>query len=221
MLCILQSRMSSQRLPGKMMMDFKGRTLLGRVIDRLKMAKKISKIVVATSEDPSDDPILEFCAKENLICYRGSLNNVVNRFLEVVIAEKAMSFVRINGDSPFIDPNLIDQAVSYFELGECDLVTNVGIRTFPKGQSVEVILAKTFVGLCNKLVTDEEREHITKYFYERPESFRIVNFTSGGNFNLINMCVDTAEDREKIEFVLEQTSNKPGCWKDLLLFYQV
>jgi spore coat polysaccharide biosynthesis protein SpsF len=202
------------------MIDLKGRVLLGRVIDRIRMAKKISKIVVATSDDPSDDSIAKFCAEENVMCYRGSLNNVVNRFVEVVIAERALSFVRINGDSPLIDPNLIDQAVSYFELGDCDLVTNVGIRTFPKGQSVEVLLSETFIGLCNELVTDEQREHITKYFYESPECFRIVNFTSGGNFNLFSMCVDTAADRDKIEFVLEQIGNKPGCWKDLLLSYQ-
>jgi spore coat polysaccharide biosynthesis protein SpsF len=219
MLCIIQSRMSSQRLPGKMMMDIGGRVLIGRVIDRVRLSKKVSKIIVATSDHPSDDPIEQFCEVENIICYRGSLNNVAKRFMEIVLAENALSFVRINGDSPLIDPELIDCAISYFELGDNDLVTNVGVRTFPKGQSVEVILTNVFVSLYNELTTNEQREHVTKAFYERPENFRIMNFTSGGNFNSINMCIDTSEDKRNIEVVLKNVGREIGNWKDLSLLF--
>ncbi len=211
--------MSSQRLPGKMMMDIGGRVLIGRVIDRVRLSKKVSKIIVATSDHPSDDPIEQFCEVENIICYRGSLNNVAKRFMEIVLAENALSFVRINGDSPLIDPELIDCAISYFELGDNDLVTNVGVRTFPKGQSVEVILTNVFVSLYNELTTNEQREHVTKAFYERPENFRIMNFTSGGNFNSINMCIDTSEDKRNIEVVLKNVGREIGNWKDLSLLF--
>jgi len=219
MLCILQSRMSSKRLPGKMLMNLEGRVLIGRVIDRLAKAQKISEIVVATSNDPSDDAIEEFCALEKIKCYRGSLNNVSNRFMEVVIAEKVTSFVRINGDSPFMDPSLVDLAISYFDLGNCDLVTNVGIRTFPKGQSVEVILAETFIRECKNVLTEEQKEHVTKFFYDRPDKYRIVNFTSGGDYNSLNMCVDTLEDKFQVEAVLRKLDGDFISWKGLISFF--
>jgi spore coat polysaccharide biosynthesis protein SpsF len=217
MLCIIQSRMSSSRLPGKMMLDIYGRKLLGRVIDRVRLAKLVSKIIVATSIDPSDDPIKKFCDDEAVICYRGSLENVALRFKDIVQFENAESFIRINGDSPLIDPVLIDSAISYFQFSDCDLVTNVGIRTFPKGQSVEVILTKTYIKAYENSTTKEQREHVTKIYYENFDKFRIINFTSGGNFKSINLCIDTLEDKIQIENILKQTENVQIGWKDLLL----
>jgi len=220
MLCILQARLSSRRLPGKMLLDVRGRVLLGRAINRILKARKVSKLIVATSDHQSDQPIVEFCARERIQCSRGSLDDVADRVREIIEREQARAFVRISGDSPLIDPALVDQAIGYFEIGHCDLVTNVLARTFPKGQSVEVILSETFFQTCKSLVTNHHREHVTKIFYENPQMYRIVSFTSGMDLGHVNLCIDTPEDLVKVKSVLEKAENNPGGWQELASIYQ-
>lgn len=220
MLAILQARMSSSRLPGKMMMNIKGEILLQRVINRVSQARKISKIIVATSDHISDKPIVDFCEKLQVLCYKGYLEDVAGRFKQLVISEEAKAFVRINGDSPLIDPELIDRAVGYFELGNCDLVTNVFPRTFPKGQSVEVLLSKTFIKAVKSFTTNEQHEHVTRIYYENPYSFRITNFTSGGEYGNINMSVDTIEDKIKLEEIILSLEGNQEGWETLVKVYQ-
>lgn len=213
MLCVLQCRMSSQRLPGKMLKDVHGRCLLGRVVDRLANSNKITKLIVATSNDESDDAIENFCYYENLNCFRGSLKDVARRFLDVALLEKAPSFIRINGDSPFIDVSIIDYAVSLFEQGEVDLVTNVLKRSFPKGQSVEVILTNTFKTAYHLMTSDLDREHVTKYFYDRVEEFKIVSFSCGMNLGNVNMCIDTIEDHIRAETIIKKFPMELDNWQ--------
>jgi spore coat polysaccharide biosynthesis protein SpsF len=215
MLCIVQSRMSSRRLPGKMMLDVKNRVLLGRVVDRLVEARKISKVVVATSDHESDQAIADFCGRESILCVRGPLDDVVDRFRRVIEQERAHAFVRINGDSPLIDPVLVDRAIGYFEQAECDLVTNVLPRTFPKGQSVEVLLSETFLRTCPALTSAEQREHVTGIYYEDPSAYRIVSFTSGMDLSRMSLSVDTPEDLSKVEAILERSGNRPAGWRGL------
>ena len=197
------------------MLDVKGRTLLGRVIDRLSQAEKLSKIIVATSDHESDHSIAEFCASEAIECIRGSLDDVADRFCQVVRQQCAEAFVRISGDSPLIDPDIVDRAVGYFQEGECDLVTNVLTRSFPKGQSVEVLLSETFIKTCTIIVTKDQREHVTKAYYENPTAFRIVSFSSGMDMGQINLSVDRADDLARVERILERSGNKPGDWRAL------
>jgi spore coat polysaccharide biosynthesis protein SpsF len=212
--------MSSNRLPGKMLMDLNGRVLLGRVLDRLTLSKRISKIVVATSSDNSDDAIDDFCSKENITCYRGSLEDVAGRLKLAAEMEQAPAFVRINGDSPLIDSNLVDYGIDLFGVERVDLVTNVLDRTFPKGQSVEVILYDSFAAAYRKMQTIPEREHVTKFFYNNSRNYKIVSFTSGGEFNHINMCIDTLQDKHFIENVLKKTNNCPGTWESLSINFK-
>jgi spore coat polysaccharide biosynthesis protein SpsF (cytidylyltransferase family) len=220
MLCIVQARMSSRRLPGKAMLDVHGRVLLGRVVDRLKQAERLSRIVVATSDRDDDQPLADFCAGEDIQCVRGPLNDVARRFRQVVEHEGADAFVRISGDSPLIDPVLVDLAVSYFQQGECDLVTNVQPRTFPKGQSVEVLLSEPFIRACEVMTTDSQREHVTRIYYEHPAAYRTLSFTSGMAFGQINLSVDTPEDAVVIEAILERMGNRPGGWREVSTAYQ-
>jgi spore coat polysaccharide biosynthesis protein SpsF (cytidylyltransferase family) len=220
MLCIVQSRMSSRRLPGKPLLDLKGRVLLGRVLDRLGQARRLSRIVVATSECRDDQPIADFCARERIDCVRGSLDDVADRFRAVVERKAADAFVRISGDSPLIDPALVDRAVIHFEQGDCDLVTNVQPRTFPKGQSVEVLLSETFVRACDAMTTDSQREHVTRIYYDRPDAHRIVSFTSGLALGHVNLSVDTPADVAVVDAVLERCGNRPGGWLELVAAHQ-
>ncbi len=215
MLCILQARMSSTRLPSKMLLDLKGRVVIGRVLDRLKQAKKVSKTIVATSDGESDQPLADFCIRENVECVRGSLEDVTGRFRQVVAQEQAEAFVRITGDSPLIDPEIVDRAVGYFEQAECDLVTNVLTRTFPKGQSVEAVLSSTFMRVSQTLMRPDLREHVTKIYHENPTAFRIVGFSSGQDFGQMNLSLDTSEDFARIEAILERAGDRPAGWREL------
>ena len=217
MLCILQARMSSARLPSKMLLQLINRPLLGRTLDRLGHSKTISSIVVATSDSVADEPIADFCAVEGVACFRGSPDNVAERFRQVLEQERAAQFVRISGDSPLIDPALVDQTVRYFWAADCDLATNIVPRTFPKGQSVEVLLTKTFLRVCNGLLTGDQREHVTKFYYENPADFRITSFTSGGDYGKVNLSIDTAQDLARVDAILDRCGNRPGTWSELAL----
>lgn len=212
--------MSSRRLAGKALLDVRGRVLLGRVIDRLRLAQRLSRIIVATSDQADDQAVADFCAGEGIECARGDLEDVTRRFRQVIERERAEAFVRISGDSPLIDPALVDQAVSYFQQGACDLVTNVRPRTFPKGQSVEVLLSKTFLRACESMTTDAQREHVTGIYYERPETYRTVSFTSGMACGELKLTVDTREDLAVIEAVLERSGDRPGGWRAVATAYR-
>jgi spore coat polysaccharide biosynthesis protein SpsF (cytidylyltransferase family) len=217
MLAIVQARQSSARLPGKTLMSIAGRALLGRVIDRLEQALALTKIVVATSTDRSDEPIVDFCAKESIACYRGPLADVAERFRGAAEQEAADSFVRISGDSPLIDPSLVDTAVAHYEAGRCDLVTNVFVRTFPRGQSVEVVRTEA-LEVLRAHMRDDDREHVTRAFYRNAHAFRIVSFTSGVNAGAVNLCIDTADDVSRVERLVGAAPNGAG-WRELLAIY--
>jgi spore coat polysaccharide biosynthesis protein SpsF len=208
---IVQARMSSKRLPGKILKIVDGKPLLLFIVEKLVRCKNFTEFVIATSDHESDDPVESFCKKNNVSYYRGSLNDVASRFNEVSENYQWDAFVRINGDSPLIDPYLIDKGVELFRQGKFDLVTNISPRTFPPGQSVEVVKTQTFKNVYSKITTDEDFEHVTKYFYKNPEKFDIVNFSSNFNYGNIHFTVDTPEDFQQFSAIV--TKMKKPHWE--------
>lgn len=215
MLIVVQARMTSRRLPGKVLMELAGRPTLWWTISRLRAAEEASRLVVATSDHATDDPIVDFCGREGVACHRGPLDQVADRFAAVARAAEADAFVRICGDSPLIDPAIVDQAIALYRDHDCDLVTNVLTRTFPVGQSVEVLRAEPFYRACATM-TDDEREHVTRCYYAAPERFHVVGFTSGMEAGAVRQAVDTAEDFTAIERLIAAAGGKPGGWNELL-----
>ena len=213
MLAIIQARMSSSRLPGKMMMHLAGRPMLAWVCDRVRQASAVSKVLVATSTTSPDDSIEEYCNLNNLAIYRGSLDDVAGRYLAAVEAEDVPAFIRISGDSPLIDPNIIDTGINLFNGGAYDLVTNVQKRTFPKGQSVEVIATSAFKRLCKKTFSAVDREHVTKSFYADDSEFKIKNFRANCNASDIQLSVDTMQDFRMIESIISLSNGSAGGWR--------
>jgi spore coat polysaccharide biosynthesis protein SpsF len=216
MLAIIQARISSRRLPGKVLKNLAEKPMLQWTIERLECSKLLKKIVVATSLDSGDDAVEKFCLAQNIKCHRGPLKNVAQRFAEVATLEKAESFVRINGDSPLIDPEIIDEAVAIFRMTDADLVTNTMVRTFPKGQSVEVLDSGHFFKLCESMTEPEDQEHVTKVFYKNPGKHCIVSFTSGIDAGHAQMSVDTPDDFAVVERLIQMSNGKPEGWKELL-----
>lgn len=215
MLVVISARMSSRRFPSKALSDVAGRTMLGRVVDRTQRSRLVDDVLVATSVELSDDPIVEFCRSEGVACFRGALDDVAGRVLGAVQEVGAPAFVRISGDSPLIDPDLIDQGVEVFSESRPDVATNVFPRTFPHGQSVEVIATVAFEALCRSQTDAHHREHVTSGFYAAPSDWRIVNFVSGDAGPLTSLSVDTADDLDRIVGILQTVGEGPTGWRQL------
>jgi spore coat polysaccharide biosynthesis protein SpsF len=216
MLLIIQARMSSIRLPGKVLMNISGQPMLERVCDRVIQSGAVKKVVIATSSHSSDDPIEQFCCLRDFSYFRGALDDVAGRFLSVIQREGAEEFIRISADSPLIDPKLIDKAVAEYRKGNYDLVTNVLHRTFPKGQSVELIRSSKFRQICADLTDPDDREHVTKAFYRNPSAYNIKNFSAGISAGKFNLSIDTREDFERISTIIKLSSVEANGWLDFV-----
>ena len=205
----VQARMSSRRFPGKVLAALAGRPLIDHVVERCAKAFGPDAVVVATSSDRSDDPLAQHLERQRRQVFRAELDNVVKRFQGCLAAYPCQWFVRISGDSPLIDPELIAR-VAERRLPELDLVTNVQTRTFPPGQSVEVIRAECFARLDSDSLSAEEREHATQVFYRSPGKYRIRNVVSRDpGLAKRSMTVDTPADLAAVEALL-RSGRVPG-----------
>ena len=214
---LIQARMSSARLPGKVLAPMHGRPMLAWLVESLSRCGL--PLALATSIEPSDDPLASFCAESSLPCIRGPLDDVAARFALAVEQLGCDAFVRISADSPLLDPRLVDRAVALFRETKPDLVTNVFPRSYPKGQSVEVLSAMAFGRACGLMSTHSHREHITSLFYERSDEFRLENFSSGEDWGKLQTSVDTPEDfalAERLLAGLDRPHWEYG-WRDLAL----
>jgi spore coat polysaccharide biosynthesis protein SpsF (cytidylyltransferase family) len=219
---IIQARLSSRRLPGKVIRPILGKPLLSWLIDRLERCNPSLPIVVATSRGAEDDPIAEFCAVSGVKCYRGDLEDVASRFAAVVEQRRLDAFVRISGDSPLLDQRLVDHAVRLMQQGNDDLVTNVHPRSFPPGQSVEVVRAAAYRRARAMMTGSEEREHVTKLFYNHPEHFAIRNFHTEDDCRGVHLAIDTEEHFQVIEEMFRRM-DRPVCEyavKELVQLYR-
>jgi len=201
---IVQARMSSQRLLGKVLQEVKGKPILQYIIERLKHCCTIKEFMIATSREKSDDPVEEFCSKKHVSCYRGSLTDVASRFKEILEKERWDAFVRVNGDSPLIDQHLIDMGVNLFIDGNFDLVTNVFPRSYPPGQSVEIVRASTFKNIYSRMNDSDDFEHVTKFYYRNPKEFKIFNFTSLTDYSSVHLSVDTLQDMQVFSSIIKR-----------------
>jgi len=200
MLCILQARMSSKRLPGKSLKLIRGKEVLQLVYDQISKSKYISKIIIATSKHISDDKIVTFCKKRNISVFRGSLNNVASRFYNIIKKKNCEEFVRINGDSPLTSSKIIDKLCRQFLKGKNEIVTNSFPRSFPKGQSVEIIKSSLIKKNINKF-NKYDLEHVSSYFYRNFKKFKIRNIRNKMNQSMYNLSIDTKKDFININLI--------------------
>jgi spore coat polysaccharide biosynthesis protein SpsF len=220
MLCIIQARYSSKRLPGKVLKKIVGISVLERVINQVQKSKKINKIIIATSKHKSDKKIISFCKKNKINCILGPLNNVFKRFYSIIIQEHCKSFVRISADSPLFDYSLIDKAITLFNKNRYDIVTNVFPRTFPKGFSVEVINSKIILNFLLKIKKKKHQEHLTSFFYDNYKKFKIKNFYNKINYSNINLSIDNLSDFIRVKNIIKFCKNKKCGLDYTLLIYK-
>lgn len=195
----IQARMSSARFPGKVLAPVNGIPLIKRIIDTARQLKTINKIVVLTSTELSDDPLAAYLDSINCDLFRGELDNVFNRFQSCLNGYPCDYFVRLNGDSPFLETGIIDALVMSIKDDAYDLISNVFVRTFPKGQSVEIVRSKPFLEVQAESLTEHDKEHVMPYFYNHKDKYNCLFFNSVEDLGHINMCVDTLEDLKNLE----------------------
>ena len=195
MIAIIQARTNSKRFKNKVLETINGKSMIFHVCDKVRKSKKVKKTIVATSLNKSDNNLVKHLKKMNIESFRGDLNNVAERLLKLAKIEKAKYFLRISGDSPLIDYKIIDRACNLLlkYKNKYDLVTNLFPRTFPKGQSVEIIKTSTLEKYINSF-SKNEKEHVTKYFYKNAEKFKIKNFYFNGKKKDIDQSVDLKKD---------------------------
>lgn len=200
MLIIVQARLNSKRFPGKVLTKINGIPLLKYLINNLKKSNNKIKIVIATSKKKTDDPLVKFCTRNKIKFFRGDLNNVASRLLSCAKKFKANYFMRVCGDSPLIRYQIVDRAIRiHKETNQSyDLITNLFPRTFESGQSIEIIRTTS---LSKNLVffSKEQKEHVTKFFYDNHKKFMIKNFKNyRKNTKMLKMSVDQKSDLEAI-----------------------
>lgn len=215
MLAIIQSRYDSSRLPGKALSLLGERSILGRTLDRLKNSDELKSIVVATSDLHTDQTIVEHTKELSTDVFRGPLNDVGTRLLRASQAYDAEAFVRISGDSPFIDWRIVDHAIHLFREAKPDLVSNIFHRTFPKGQSVEIIKTDKLAEICQSHRTEEDKEHVTPYFYKHFNEFRILSFTSGSDSGSLRQCIDNESDFRRSEKLVLSHKTEKMSWQEI------
>ena len=198
MLAIIQARTNSKRFPKKVLHLIKGRPLIQHVIERVKKSKRVTDIIVATSKNKSDNNLVSFLKKNKTKHFRGSLANVASRFLQKTKKKNKKYFIRISGDSPLIWPKIINRAIKLHKKNpKYDLITNIFPRSFPHGQSVEIIKTSILENNIKKM-NKFELEHVTQFFYRNCLEFLIKNFLSTGKNDSIKLAVDTRRDLKNI-----------------------
>jgi spore coat polysaccharide biosynthesis protein SpsF len=202
MLTILQARTSSTRLPGKVLRDLVGAPMLERQIERVRRAGRIGQLVVATSSDPSDHPIAALCESLGVACHRGPLEDVLTRFAGALERYGPTDHVvRLTGDCPLADPEVIDAVIALHLESRADYTCNTLKLTFPKGQDVEVMRAQHLAATTREATDPYEREHVTPFLYRHPERFRLENLERSPPLPDLRWTVDTPEDFAFVERV--------------------
>lgn len=203
-IAIVQARMTSSRLPGKVLLPLAGEPMLQQQLNRVLRAQTLDQVVVATSSDPTDDPIAELCADMRIDIYRGDLNDVLARFTGAIAQFSPDVVVRITADCPLMSPAVIDSLVTEFLNSDCDYLSNTLQPTFPDGVDVEVVRASVLQDLAESSTDGPEREHVTLGVYRQPDKYRVRNFAGNHNLSDLRWTVDTPEDLEFVSWVFDQ-----------------
>jgi len=208
---VLQARLSSTRLPGKVLQPICGFPMLGLQLERIKRAKHFERLVVATSTDQHDNPIAKLCEDLQVDCYRGSLEDVLDRFYKAAKQYEPIHVVRLTGDCPLTDPELIDAVIQHHIVSGADYTSNTMDPTFPDGLDVEVVRFSALEQAHAAAKLNSEREHVTPYFYNHPELFRLASFKSKIDRSPMRWVVDEPADFNFVTRVYEYLySAKPN-----------
>jgi len=218
-LAIIQARMCSTRLPGKVLRDIMGKPLLAHVIDRISKSKLVdNNIILATTSNPADNVIVNFANENHLDCFVGSEENVLDRFYQAAKRAGADIIVRITPDDPFKDPEVMDKIIQIMLDGDFDYVSNTIKPTYPEGLDIEVFSFETLEKAWENAKKPSEREHVTPYIWNRPDTFKLCNVENDVDLSPMRWTIDTNNDLEFTKAVYERlyVPGKTFLMRDIL-----
>ncbi len=208
---IIQARMGSTRLSGKMMKEILGKPMVAHVFDRLKSSKEVTEFWLATTVDPADDVLAEWAKTNGIKYYRGSVNDVLDRYYQTAVAAEAEVVVRITGDCPLADYQVLDRVVAEYvsEHPKFAYVCNTQPPTFPDGLDTEVFAFSTLQKAWQEAALQSEREHVTPYIWKNPNIFPQKNITNSTDLSKQRWTLDTEEDFTLIRLIIEAAAVEP------------
>lgn len=220
-LCIIQARMGSERLPGKVMKELGGKPIIEHVLSRVAGSNTVDQVVLATSDKPSEQIMVEYLTKHGWPVFCGDENNVLKRYVDCESEYSGDIIIRVTGDCPFIDSDIIDHVVTYFQINDFDYVRLDVPDTFIRGFDVEAFSREAMLRVYDiaKSIEGESpyKEHVTLYMYRHPEEFRI-GYIYGSDFyrKKYRLCVDTEEDYELVKNIYEHFNNEWVSAKEIV-----
>lgn len=204
--CITQARMTSERLPGKVLKKILGKTVLEYHLERMKLVPSVDEVVVATTVNDADNPIVELCEQTDTACYRGSEPDVLSRYYDAAKQFNADVVMRVTSDCPLLDPVEAGKVLQLYldNLGRYDYVSNfVNERTYPRGMEAEVFSFRVLEEASREASEPRDREHVTMFIYTRPERYRLGTVRYGSDESRYRLTVDTGADFELVGKIIE------------------
>jgi spore coat polysaccharide biosynthesis protein SpsF len=217
-IAVIQARMTSTRLPGKVLADIEGRPMLERVVDRTRQASRLSGLLVATSTGASDDPVESWCHAANVPVYRGSEHDVLDRYYRAASGAGADIVVRITADCPVSDPTVIDRVIQEFLDGDTDYASNTIERSYPHGLDVEVFSIQALTRAWDEAALTSEREHVTPYIWKNPDKFKLRSVVYEQDLSTLRVTVDESEDLEVIRHIYRRFGGGRFSFPELVDF---
>jgi spore coat polysaccharide biosynthesis protein SpsF len=225
---IIQARMGSSRLPGKVLRPLAGRPMLAHIVERVAQAQGVSKVVVATSDQPADQQIVRFCADNDIACFAGNELDVLDRFYRVALAFGGDPVLRITADCPLVDPAVITELITLFHAGDYD---HVGVATgagalfadggrYPDGLDTECMRFAVLQRAWLEATAATDREHVTPYLWRQPELFKLALLKSPVDYSSLRLTVDNEQDFDVINqiYCALYTSQRPFLLPEVLAF---
>lgn len=215
---VVQARMTSTRLPGKSLMDLHGMPLVAHTLRRLSRAQRVDEVVLATTDGPTDDPLVALAQECGVGCQRGSETDVLGRVLDAAASRDADVVVRATGDCPLLDPAVVDRVVAALvdEPTRFDYASNVVARSYPKGLDTEVMWMDVLRRIDRLGTSASAREHVTWFaVYERPELFLLQSVGIDEDHSELDWSVDTLEDLERVRDLMSH-AGVDGSWREML-----
>ncbi len=216
LITIIQARMGSTRLPGKVMLDLWGKTVLARVVARIRGSRFAGEIVVATTTEPADNVIVDECRRLGVNFFRGSEDDVLDRYYRAAKQFGADAIIRICSDCPLIEPEIVDKTVQAFLTFRPDYASNALERTYPRGLDTEIMTWDALARCWREAHAFYQRSHVTPYIYEKPDRFAILRVTGDANHSDHRWTLDTPQDLAFIRAVYARMQSDMFSWHDVL-----
>ena len=215
--CIIQARMGSKRLPGKVMMQVdKHNPSISYTLNQIKFCKKINDVIVATSTKKEDDILVDYLEKNKINIFRGKSDDVLDRYYQCAKEKQFDNIVRITADCPLIDPVIVDSVIEQFEKSKVDYISNVHPRTFPDGCDVEVFSFTAIENAWKNATLPSEREHVTPYIWKNSEKFSIDNYQNHKNLSKLRWTLDYNDDLILIRKIITEVNSRPITLNQIL-----